>query len=68
MAIVTTEEGVDRSSANIDFVNDVAGQNVYLTIQKLKADSTVLNEMIKTGDIAVVGAMYDVTTGKVSFL
>jgi len=68
MALVTTEEGAERSSKNIDFVNEVAIQNVHLTISKLKKDSPVLNEMINTGDIAVVGAMYDVKTGKVSFL
>lgn len=65
---VKTEEGEDRSSKNIDFVNKVAVQNVHLTIAKLKADSPVLNEMIEGGEIQVVGAMYDVTTGKVSFI
>jgi len=68
MAKVKTAEGVDRSSKNISFVNDVAVQNVHLTIEKLKSDSPVLNEMIESGDIDVVGAMYDVTTGVVSFL
>ena len=65
---VKTAEGVDRSSANIDFVNDVAVANVKLTIDKLKKDSPVLNEMIQNGDIDVVGAMYDVKSGEVKFL
>lgn len=65
---VKTAEGVDRSSANIDFVNDVAVANVKLTIEKLKKDSPVLNEMIQNGEIDVVGAMYDVKSGEVSFL
>jgi len=65
---VETAEGVDRSSKNIDFVNKVAVQNVHLTMAKLKADSPVLNEMIEAGEIEVVGAMYDVTSGKVSFI
>jgi len=68
MAEVKTDEGVDRSSKNIDFVNKVAVQNVHLTIAKLKADSPVLNEMISAGEIDVIGAMYDVKSGKVSFL
>ena len=68
MAAVKTEDGVDRSSKNIEFVNEVAVQNVHLTIAKLKEDSPVLNEMIESGDINVVGAMYDVKTGKVSFI
>lgn len=65
---VPTAEGVDRSSKNLDFVNQVALQNVELTIAKLKKDSPVLNEMIESGEIQVVGAMYDVKTGIVSFV
>lgn len=68
MANIQTAEGEDRSSKNIDFVNRVAVENVNLTIAKLKADSPVLNEMIDNGEIAVVGAMYDVKTGRVEFL
>ena len=64
---VKTADGVDRSSSNIDFVNEVAVQNTHLTIEKLKQDSPVLNEMIENGEIQVVGAMYDVASGKVSF-
>ena len=65
---VETAEGVDRSSKNLDFVNQVAVQNVHLTIAKLKSDSPVLNDMIEANEISVVGAMYDVTSGKVSFI
>lgn len=65
---VPTADGVDRSSKNIEFVNKVAVENVHLTIAKLKADSPVLNEMIEAGEIQVVGAMYDVASGAVSFL
>lgn len=65
---VKTDEGVDRSSSNIDFVNQVAVQNAHLTVAKLKQDSPVLNEMIVNGEIQVVAAMYDVTSGEVSFI
>lgn len=65
---VKTSEATDRSSKNIDFVNEVAVQNVHLNIARLKMDSPVLNEMIENGEIKVVGAMYDVATGKVSFI
>ncbi len=65
---VKTSEATDRSSKNIDFVNEVAVQNVHLNIARLKKDSPVLNEMIENGEIKVVGAMYDVATGKVSYI
>ena len=65
---VKTEEGVDRSSKNIDFVNSVAVENVKLNIEQLKLKSPVLNEMINNGEIEVIGAMYDVNSGSVSYL
>jgi len=65
---VSTDDGVDRSSKNLDFVNKVAIKNVELNIARLKAESPVLNEMIENGEIDVVGAMYDVKSGAVSFL
>lgn len=65
---VETDDGIDRSSKNLEFVNQVAIQNVQLNIAKLKEDSPILNEMITNGEIQVVGAMYDVQTGKVSFI
>ncbi len=65
---VATDEGVDRTSKNLDFVNQVAVKNVQLNIARLKAESPVLNDMINNGEIDVVGAMYDVNSGSVTFL
>ena len=64
---VETPEGTDRSSANLDFVNNVSAKNVELTIENIKKESPVLNEMYQNGEIDIVGAMYDVKTGIVSF-
>lgn len=65
---VTTAEGTDRSSKNLDFVNRVAEKNVEMTIENIKAQSEVLNEMFQNGEIDIVGAMYDVKSGRVKFL
>ncbi len=65
---IKTEEGEDRSSANLSFVNRVAEENVRLTIDKIRRDSSVLNEMEENGEISIVGAMYDVASGRVSFM
>lgn len=62
-----TEPDEDRSSANADFVNRVAQKNVELTLQQILKDSTVLNDLFEQGKIGLVGAMYDVASGKVSF-
>jgi carbonic anhydrase len=65
---IETPEGTDRSSKNLDFVNKVAVKNVEMTISNIKSQSPVLNEMYKQGEIDIVGAMYDVKTGRVSFM
>lgn len=56
-----------RDSSNPDFVHSVTEMNVKLTMQKLRDRSLVLREMLDKGEIKMVGAMYDVKTGKVVF-
>ena len=65
-AISTAPDEV-RSSANLGFVNKVAQKNVELTIEDIKSKSPVLFEMYQNKEIDIVGAMYDVKTGKVTF-
>lgn len=65
---IHTPEGGDRSSANAEFVDAVAAKNVELTLVKIKENSPVLKEMIEANEIEIIGAMYDVASGKVSFL
>lgn len=64
---VDTPPNEDRSSGNLEFVNKVSKKNVELTIEAIKKDSPVLNEMYNEGAIDIIGAMYDVKTGKVEF-
>jgi carbonic anhydrase len=56
-----------RSSKNADFVRHVTEKNVVLAIEEIKKQSPVLDEMLENGEIVIVGAMYDVETGVVSF-
>jgi carbonic anhydrase len=56
-----------RTSQNDKFVQAVTEMNVKLTMQKLRDRSVVLREMIDKGEIGLVGAMYDVSTGNVTF-
>lgn len=64
---VTTAEGEARDSSNIDFVNRVSRKNVALTIANIKANSPVLNALVERNQIGIIGAMYDVGSGKVEF-
>ncbi|HHM21638.1 MAG TPA: carbonic anhydrase [Bacteroidetes bacterium] len=65
---VPTAPGEERSSRNMDFVNKVAAKNVELTIENISRQSPVLHDLYTQGKIGIVGAMYDVATGKVDFM
>lgn len=65
--LTPTDEGEPRNSANTSFVNKVADKNVELTIQNIKKKSAVLNEMLQQGELAIIGAMYHVETGEITF-
>ncbi len=61
------DEGL-RNSKNLDFVDAVAVKNVEMTLDNIRNQSDVLKEMENNGEIAIVGAMYDISDGKVTFL
>ncbi len=63
-----TRPGEDRSSANLQFVDRVAKQNVRLSIENIKEDSAVLKEMHRNNEIDIVGAIYDTKTDVIEFL
>ena len=63
---VKTEPGEDRSSKNSAFVNRVAEENVRMNVRGITERSEVLRELVNDGKLKVVGAMYDVASGKVS--
>ena len=58
----------DRSSGNPKFVQAVADKNVVLTLARIRERSSILRDMADKGDIGIKGAMYDVHTGKVTFI
>jgi len=66
-AVTFPEDASLRNSSNIEFVNNVAGQNVKLTIDKIVKDSPVLADMEQNGEIKIIGGMYDIKTGAVTF-
>lgn len=49
------------------FIDEVARLNVLHVIEEIKQKSAIIAELIKAGQIKIVGAMYDIETGKVSF-
>jgi len=61
------DDGQPRTSKNHAFVDQVSANNVRLEMQEIRDRSPVLREMIDQGQIALVGGMYDLETGKVQF-
>lgn len=58
----------DRTSGNNAFVQAVADKNVVLTVKRIRERSPILRDMADKGQIGLVGAMYDVHNGKVTFM
>jgi len=56
-----------RNSKNLEFVDEVSHVNVQLMIDRIHAESPILTEMEKNGEIRIIGAMYDVNSGEVKF-
>ncbi|MBX3413318.1 MAG: bifunctional SulP family inorganic anion transporter/carbonic anhydrase [Pirellulales bacterium] len=50
------------------YTNGVARANVRHSVASLVQESETLAELVRLGRIAIVGAMYDVTTGEMHFL
>ena len=67
VAVKDPEDPKLRNSKNLDFVDRVAKMNVNLTLEDIRTKSPVLSEMEENGEIEIVGAMYDIHTGEVTF-
>jgi carbonic anhydrase len=66
-AVKEPQEDSIRNSGNLEFVDNVAKVNVQMAIENIRKDSPVLAEMENNNEIIIVGAMYDVSNGRVSF-
>lgn len=53
---------------NYDFVDAVAKTNVLLVINDIRENSATLKKLEDEGKIKIVGAMYDISNGKVSLI
>ncbi len=58
----------DKSSKNDKFVHHVAHLNVKQTVKDIKQRSAVISDLVEAGKLKVVGALYDIETGKVTWL
>ena len=66
-AVDATKYDGDRTSKDSEFVELVTEENVKLTVDQIRKNSPVLKGMEDEGKIKIVGAMYNVSTGEVTF-
>lgn len=67
-AIRATTYAGERSSKNGSFVDAVAATNARLTVEEIRARSTVLAGLEKDGKIRMAASMYHLAGGRVEFL
>lgn len=65
MAETSTQE--NRNGANANYVNRITELNVANTLQTIYQRSEILKSMIDNDEISIIGALYNVETGKVTF-
>tara|TARA_B110000438_G_scaffold298008_1_gene345376 strand:- start:1172 stop:1783 length:612 start_codon:yes stop_codon:yes gene_type:complete len=64
-AVEKCSKGVEMDAEDIE---EVAIQNVRLSIENIRKESPILAEMEKEAQIKIVGAIYNVASGEVAFL
>lgn len=67
-AVEAIEVDGPRNSSNKEFVDAVTHKNVHLTVEDILQESPVIAEQVENGTVRVVGAIYDVSSGRVTIL
>ena len=57
----------NRNSSNPEFVEKVADINVHKAMTDIVEKSPIIKELIESGQCGIVGGMYDISNGKVTF-
>ncbi|WP_457611259.1 carbonic anhydrase family protein [Lutibacter sp.] len=58
---------LERGEFNEEAIEEVALTNVRISIDRIREESAILSEMEKNNEIEIVGAIYNVSNGKVDF-
>lgn len=58
----------ETTTKNANFVQKVGEANVLATMEQIRQRSPIMREMEEKGEIKIVGAVYDLDTGKVRYL
>ena len=58
----------DRNSGNLEFVDKVTIENVKLTMENIRKNSTILTKLEKYGEIMIVGGIHNLSDGTIKYL
>jgi len=67
VAAVRAEETAEVLANKEVLIQKVADKNVQLTVKQIREKSPLLATLLESGEIGLVGAMYDIETGEVCF-
>jgi len=56
-----------KSADNADFVQAVCDENIHQSVREIREKSPILKEMENNNEIIIVGGIYDMETGRVTF-
>ncbi|MES2545755.1 MAG: carbonic anhydrase family protein [Bacteroidota bacterium] len=62
-----TQTLTERNAKNASFVENVAEINVKRNVKNIIERSFILEQMIESGEIGIIGAMHNIETGEVTF-
>ena len=67
-AIQSEKTEIDnRNSSNAEFVEKVAQLNVAHTVSAIRERSPILNDLIASGQVGIIGGMHNLSNGEVTF-
>ena len=62
-----TKTFLNRTGTNISYLYNVTVNNVFLTVKKIKEQSSILKEMEEKNEIKIIGGLHNIETGQVTF-
>lgn len=67
-AIASVKNAGVKEENEEEFVEAVSHENVKESIRQILDGSEIIKELVDSGEVGIIGAYYDVSTGKVEFL
>ncbi|MEM9364609.1 MAG: carbonic anhydrase family protein [Planctomycetota bacterium] len=67
MAEELAQQRNNADRASDDFVNEVARRNVMHVVEQTRQRSPIIDRLVQDGKLAIIGGLYDLHSGKVTF-